>query len=322
MKLVPSVPLPQGQWGPFATRSSRAPLQPASACLLLRLLPGPQAGVSLAGVAALAAAGTRRAKRRRGLHAPKLCRSAGPWAKGLAEGKPSEALTDVEWPESWPYTPKDLSRQDETEDESFYKTERLVTHIDEGAIGALRKYYARVFGGYPGARILDLCSSWVSHYPEEKTWSHVSITGMNEAELSRNMQADDFSTQNLNVNPQLPYEDGSFDIVTCTVSFDYLSKPLEVMKEVGRVLAPGGRVILSTSNRCFPTKAVKIWLETNDSEHVLIYGSYIHYSGLFDPPTVEDISPPTAKVGFSDPIYVVVGRRQGVYKRRPDVDYP
>lgn len=30
---------------------------------------------------------------------------------------------------------------------------------------------------------------------------------------------------------------------------------LEVMKEVGRVLKPGGMVILSTSNRCFPTKA-------------------------------------------------------------------
>ena len=49
----------------------------------------------------------------------------------------------------------------------------------------------------------------------------------------------------------------SFDIVTCTVSFDYLCKPLEVMKEVGRVLKVGGMVILSTSNRCFPTKAGK-----------------------------------------------------------------
>jgi 2-polyprenyl-3-methyl-5-hydroxy-6-metoxy-1,4-benzoquinol methylase len=29
----------------------------------------------------------------------------------------------------------------------------------------------------------------------------------------------------------------------------------QVMKEVGRVLKPGGMVILSTSNRCFPTKA-------------------------------------------------------------------
>ena len=42
--------------------------------------------------------------------------------------------------------------------------------------------------------------------------------------------------------PVLPYEDGSFDIVTCTVSFDYLTKPLAVMKEIARVLSPGGQV--------------------------------------------------------------------------------
>ena len=195
-----------------------------------------------------------------------------------------EVLERVEWPEEWPYTEDDFGRQDESSDTYFYNSPRLVTHVDDSFIGELKKYYAKVFPTYPGGRILDMCSSWLSHYPEEKTWSEVSITGMNEEELKRNQQADNFTVRNLNYEPELPYPDEHFDIVTCTVSFDYLSKPLEVMKEVARVLKPGGTVILSTSNRCFPTKAVNIWLRTGDLEHVLIYASYMHYARAFEPP--------------------------------------
>jgi len=43
-------------------------------------------------------------------------------------------------------------------------------------------------------------------------------------------------------------------VITNTVSVDYLSKPVEVFKEMHRVLKPGGKAIMSFSNRCFPTK--------------------------------------------------------------------
>lgn len=216
-------------------------------------------------------------------------------------------LQTVRWPAQWPYSDSDFRRQGESDDAGFYESPRLCTHIDDGAIASLRGFYEKEFPKQPNARILDLCSSWISHYPEKKTWSHVSITGMNEYELRANKQADDYSVRNLNRQPQLPYEDASFDIVTCTVSFDYLSKPLEVMREVGRVLRPGGKVLLSTSNRCFPTKAVSVWLGASDAEHVLIYGSYIHYSGAFEPPTCEDITSPLGRIGFADPMFVVCG---------------
>ena len=42
----------------------------------------------------------------------------------------------------------------------------------------------------------------------------------------------------LNAKPKLPFADGSFDVVTCVVSVDYLNKPKEVMAEVARVLKP------------------------------------------------------------------------------------
>lgn len=35
-------------------------------------------------------------------------------------------------------------------------------------------------------------------------------------------------------------------------------------QQIARVLRPGGMCIMSMSNRCFPTKAINLWLETGD----------------------------------------------------------
>lgn len=143
--------------------------------------------------------------------------------------------------------------------------------------------------------VLDVCSSWVSHYPPGWTAGRVAGLGMNEAELARNKALTEFVVRDLNADPALPFADNSFDVVTNCVSVDYLTQPLEVMKgasnhrvfafssfqltsprvatEVGRVLKPGGVGIMSFSNRCFPTKAVSIWTSTGDLDHVWIVGS-------------------------------------------------
>ena len=111
--------------------------------------------------------------------------------------------------------------------------------------------------------------------------------------------------RDLNENPTLPYEDGTFDVVTNAVSVDYLTRPLEVMKEVRRVLKPGGLAIMSFSNRCFPTKAIAIWTATGDPDHIWIVGSYFHFAGGFEAPQARDISP---NPGRTDPMYVVFAR--------------
>ena len=125
---------------------------------------------------------------------------------------------------------------------------------------------------------------------------------MNEYELSQNKQLTSFDVQDLNLNPILPYEKNSFDYVTCVVSVDYLTRPLEIFSEISRVLRPGGKAIISQSNRCFPSKAINIWLNTSDLQHVFIIGAYFHYAGGFEPPESEDISP---NPGRSDPLYII-----------------
>ena len=45
-----------------------------------------------------------------------------------------------------------------------------------------------------------------------------------------------------------------------------------------RVLRPGGQAIMSFSNRCFPSKAVKMWLNQDDEGRQKIVASYFHYA--------------------------------------------
>ena len=167
-------------------------------------------------------------------------RSLGP---GMARISIDDVLKKPEWPEKWPFQPQDFSREDESSDDNFYYQPRLVTHIDDFAINALTNYYKKNLT--PNSNILDICSSWISHYPKDLKFNKVSGIGMNNYELSKNVQLTDYVAQDLNKNPLLPYNDNTFDFVTCVVSVDYLTRPLEIFSEVRRVLKPGGKAIIS-----------------------------------------------------------------------------
>jgi SAM-dependent methyltransferase len=220
----------------------------------------------------------------------------------------ADILLKPDWPPAFPFGVAELGRYDEEVDTAFYAQPRFVTHIDDAAIRALTAYYASVFppSGSRDAALLDICSSWISHYPAGYTAGRISGLGMNASELQRNKTLTDYEVKDLNVDPVLPYPDATFDVVTNAVSVDYLTRPLEVMKEVRRVLKPGGLAVMSFSNRCFPTKAIAIWTSTGDLDHIWIVGSYFHFAGGFEAPQAVDISPARGK---SDPMYVVFARR-------------
>ena len=78
--------------------------------------------------------------------------------------------------------------------------------------------------------------------------------GLNEAELDANPSLHERRVADLNASPALPYDDDSFDAVICSLSVEYLTQPLEIAREIARVLTPGGVAIFTFSNRYFPTK--------------------------------------------------------------------
>ncbi|KAL1515240.1 hypothetical protein AB1Y20_001874 [Prymnesium parvum] len=224
--------------------------------------------------------------------------------------KEVEGFRDIAWPDEFPFKDrKFFARMDESPDILFYNEPRFVTHIDDGAITSLTSYYSHTMR--PGADVLDLCSSWISHLPNDLDLGRVAGLGMNEAELSRNKRLTERVVQDLNVNPSLPYEDESFDFVCNVVSVDYLTKPMEVFDEMHRVLRPGGTALMSFSNRCFPTKAIAMWTGSDDASHIWIVGSYFKFSaqskGGWTDVKAMDIS--AAGGGRGDPMWVVQGTK-------------
>jgi SAM-dependent methyltransferase len=198
-------------------------------------------------------------------------------------------------------------RYDETPDEWFYSSPRLVTHIDDRAIAAVTQLYREHFP--PGGTILDLMSSWVSHLPPEVTYGRVVGVGMNEVELKENPRLDAHVVQDLNANPTLPFGNGEFDGMGCCVSIDYLTQPVEVLREVGRILKVGSPAIISFSNRCFPDKAVAIWHLLDDQGHVRLVEEYLQQAGNFE--NVRDLDRSPRRL-FSDPLYAVIGESTGL----------
>ena len=199
-------------------------------------------------------------------------------------------------------------RADETPDEEFYRTPRPVTHIDDGAIAAVTQLYRELFPA--GGEILDLMSSWVSHLPPEVEYRRVIGLGMNEVELRLNERLDSYIVQNLNTNPGLPFGEAQFDGVGICVSIDYLTKPVEVLREVGRVLKVDAPLVITFSNRCFPSKAVAVWHQLDDRGHMRLVESYLEEAGNFRNVRGLDRSPRRV---FGDPLCAVVAESAGPY---------
>jgi len=195
--------------------------------------------------------------------------------------------------------PAAFARHDEASDEEFYAFPRRVVHIDDGAIAALAQLYTELLPA--NGRILDLMSSWRSHFPETVRFRETIGLGMNAEEMIDNPQLTRFIVHDLNREVRLPFASGDFDAAVCAVSVQYLTQPLEVFREVRRVLRPGAPFVVAFSNRCFPTKAVAVWLGTSDRQHTELVRAYFEAVGGWSPVREEDRSPGD----HGDPLYAV-----------------
>jgi len=199
-----------------------------------------------------------------------------------------------------PFPPGFFDRQDDADDAAFYEGPRFVTHLDDRAIAAVGALYAEL--GVEGD-VLDLMSSWVSHLLTRPR--SLTVLGLNAAELAANPMAAARHVQDLNTTTRLPYADACFDAVLNCVSVDYLVRPVEVYAEVSRVLRPGGVSVCTFSNRCFPSKAVRGWLATDDQAHGDVVATYHRLAGGFDEPVVQQ----RLDGRRGDPLWAVYARR-------------
>ncbi len=199
------------------------------------------------------------------------------------------------------FFPGFFDRSDESDDARFYAMPRLVVHIDDATIAALTGVYRELLK--PGADVLDLMSSWVSHLPGELELGRVAGLGMNAQELAANSRLSDWTVHDLNREPELPYPDSSFSAVLNAVSIQYLVNPVAVFKSILRVLRPRGVSIVAMSHRCFPTKAIRAFHLSSGPQRMEFIARCGELAG-FDEVQQIDRSP----VG-ADPLWIVVARK-------------
>ncbi|GAB4330007.1 MAG: hypothetical protein Kow0099_00270 [Candidatus Abyssubacteria bacterium] len=221
----------------------------------------------------------------------------------------------------WRKTPTDFFsdtpflRTDENPDKHFYEHPRLVTHLDSQALAHVSSLYGNLLK--PGMRVLDLMSSWKSHLPESLKLSSVTGLGLNADEMMNNPQLSSHVVHDLNANPNLPFDNDSFDAVICTVSVEYMTRPLDVFLDCARVLKPCGICVTTFSNRWFPPKVTRIWTELSEFERMGLVMEYFLRSGAYGdiethsfrgwPRPASDRYYP--QVQTSDPIFAVLGRK-------------
>jgi len=207
-----------------------------------------------------------------------------------------------------PFPPTFFGRGDESTDAAFYAFPRYVTHIDEGAIAAVGTVYEvlRVAGA-----VLDLMSSWVSHFRQPP--ESLTVLGMNADELAANPQARSWVVHDLNADPTLPFADDTFDHATCCVSVDYLTRPVDVFRDVARAVRAGGLFVCTFSNRLFPTKAIRGWLLSESATHQQIVAEYFAVAGGYEPARTRQCATPPG----GDPLYAVWARVAGSRATEP-----
>ncbi len=209
-----------------------------------------------------------------------------------------------------------FERKDESDDSLFYARDRFVSHLDTTALSTVESLIEELVV-QPAPAILDLMASWDSHLPQNMNPLSVTGLGLNLNELLRNEALTERIIHDINANSRLPFEDGCFDVVLNTVSVDYMVRPFEIFREVGRVLRPDGLFLVIFSNRMFPTKAAKIWVDSSETGRVVLVKEYFLKSCVFNKPEVfiskGKPRPPDDKYAShgipSDPIYAVYAKR-------------
>jgi FKBP-type peptidyl-prolyl cis-trans isomerase 2 len=202
-----------------------------------------------------------------------------------------------------------LDRQDD-DDARFYARPRIIGHVDARASENLTAMYAKFLR--PGMAVLDLMSSVQSHLPDE-LGLHVTGLGMNGEEMTRNPALTEHLVHDLNREPQIPAQ-GPFDAVTLSLSAEYLTDPLAVLKSARSLLASDGVILIGVSDRWFPTKTVSGWLELHEFERPGFLLQLLEQAGFRGPMGAESVRLDWRAQndrhfletrGVSDPVHVV-----------------
>ena len=105
---------------------------------------------------------------------------------------------------------------------------------------------------------------------------------------------------------RLPVEDASFDVVLCTQVLEHADDPAQVVRELRRVVKPGGRILASTHGvQVYHPDPVDLWRWTHEGL-LRLFGDNAEWTSL----TVAPGAGTAASVGMLVALYVDLLARQ------------
>ena len=174
-----------------------------------------------------------------------------------------------------------------------------------------------------GARVLDVgCGAGFLSNSLASTGS--AVTGLDLSTDSLRVAREHDATRSVEYIAgdayRLPFEDASFDAVTAMDFLEHIDRPAEFIREVSRVLRPGGRFFFHTFNRNHLAHLVIIklveWLVANTPRHM-------HVIDLFLKPSEVAAMCSDAQMSVNEmtgikPIFSTITLRDLVNRRVPE----
>lgn len=140
----------------------------------------------------------------------------------------------------------------------------------------LRAAHGRLLGGDGFPDVLDLFGTSADLVPPGTDLTAPSLTA--ERLLVGSRPGLDLARA-LGEQPHLPFDDGSFDAALVTLEIGGLRRPLEVLREVGRVVRPQGLVAVSFGEARYDGAHTCLWAHATDREHIMLAEAFLEFSG-------------------------------------------
>lgn len=85
----------------------------------------------------------------------------------------------------------------------------------------------------------------------------------------------------LNKNQRLPFQDDFFDAVIIDSTVGNLRQPIEIFRDVSRILKPEGIFIVIFIHPHFSKNMTRMWAMGDDFDHITLIDSFFEYSNAF-----------------------------------------
>ena len=123
------------------------------------------------------------------------------------------------------------------------ETDRSRTLVDKNAPGTQEKVLS-ILKNLPRGRLLDAPAGEGALSERLREIHDVVAVDIDEAYF----KLSDLPFKKVDLNQTLPFEDESFDYVVSVEGIEHIENPFSCIREFGRVLKPGGDLIISTPN--------------------------------------------------------------------------